>query len=213
MNANLKDLVVLVADKNMEYVIRGLLERYHSFGIRKLNFDIFIHPERDPGIFNRAGELLRNFYRDYHFCMVFLDREGSGQERLTSTEISEKIEIDLKRTGWNNRAKVIVFDPEVEVWLWVNSTNFLRNIGWRSMRNVREHLIRNGYTFMDNKPERPKEALQELLRISKIPRSSAIYYQIAHNVSFRNCTDTSFAIFRQTLQNWFKRQGSEVQHT
>jgi len=46
-----KDLVVLVADKNMEFAVKGLLPRSQSFGINPLAYDIHVHIERDPGCF------------------------------------------------------------------------------------------------------------------------------------------------------------------
>ena len=44
-----KDLVVLVADKNMEFALRGLFSRTPSFGIHPVTADVFVHPEKDPG--------------------------------------------------------------------------------------------------------------------------------------------------------------------
>jgi hypothetical protein len=45
-----KDLVVLAADKNTEFTVRGLLDsRTAALGIRRVVFDVYPHPERDPG--------------------------------------------------------------------------------------------------------------------------------------------------------------------
>ena len=49
MNGEPKDLIILVADKNMEHTIKGLLARPPALGIRPLSFDIRVHPERDAG--------------------------------------------------------------------------------------------------------------------------------------------------------------------
>ena len=37
---NRKDLVVLAADKDMEYALKGLLSRPQALGIRKIEVDI-----------------------------------------------------------------------------------------------------------------------------------------------------------------------------
>ena len=45
----MKDLVILVADKTMEFTIRGGLERGQALGIRPIAFDVRQHPNRDGG--------------------------------------------------------------------------------------------------------------------------------------------------------------------
>jgi len=37
----MKDLVILVADKNMEYSVKGILSRPQALSIRQITFDIF----------------------------------------------------------------------------------------------------------------------------------------------------------------------------
>ncbi len=52
------------------------------------------------------------------------------------------------------------------------------------------------------KPDRPKEAMEAVLRYVRKPRSSAIYRAIASTVSLASCDDPAFLKFRRTLQNW-----------
>lgn len=47
----MKDLVILVADKNMEFAIRGILSRGRSLRIKQLTFDAYVHTERVRGAF------------------------------------------------------------------------------------------------------------------------------------------------------------------
>ena len=54
-----KDLILLVADKNMEASLRGLLSRFQSRRFRQVAFDLYVHPERDPGCLLRAHDFLR----------------------------------------------------------------------------------------------------------------------------------------------------------
>lgn len=54
-----------------------------------------------------------------------------------------------------------------------------------------------------SKPERPKEAMEQALRMVRLPRSSALYRQLAQQVSLARCTDASFLKFKALLQNWF----------
>ena len=54
-----KDLVVLVADSNMEAVIGGLIgPRPSALGITSVTYDCFVHPRRDPGCLTGAGDFL-----------------------------------------------------------------------------------------------------------------------------------------------------------
>ena len=56
-----KDLIVLVADKDMESSLKGILARNHSLGIREISFDIFVHPYKDPGCLNISDQFMRSF--------------------------------------------------------------------------------------------------------------------------------------------------------
>ncbi|OQX76564.1 MAG: hypothetical protein B6D64_09640 [Bacteroidetes bacterium 4484_276] len=84
----MKDLIVLVADKNMEFTLRGVLQRIPKVEqITKIDFDVFPHPRHDPGIYNYSHEFLRGLTQSYRYCIAILDHEGSGQEKLSREEI------------------------------------------------------------------------------------------------------------------------------
>ncbi len=55
----IRDLIVLVADKNIEFTIKGLLSRPPALAIREITSYVVPHPERDPGCLLRAPEFLR----------------------------------------------------------------------------------------------------------------------------------------------------------
>lgn len=47
----MKDLAILTADKDAEQTLKALLsKRQQSLGIRAIEYDIFVHPERDSGV-------------------------------------------------------------------------------------------------------------------------------------------------------------------
>ncbi len=199
-----KDLIVLVADKNAKFTLDGLLGRYQALNIHAIQYKIFIHPKRDPGVYNESVEFLREFISDYHHALVFLDREGSGHESDTADEISLKIRTDLERNGWRNRVEVIVFDPELEIWAWVDSPHLAEHVEWPDVSSIRSFLIQKGFWKEGKfKPDRPKEAFESLLKEKGIPRSSSIYKEIAQSVRFRHCTDPAFQQLQQTLRNWY----------
>ena len=203
----MKDLVVLVADKNMKFGIDAILSRHDSLNIRNIFYDSFVHPLRDPGVYDKAGDFLRQFLREYSYALVFLDYEGSGQEQRSSHEIASKMKTGLEENGWQDRVEVIVFDPELEIWIWTESPHTADALGWDNYSELKDWLTQQGI-WQQNlpKPERPKEAMEKVLREKRIPRSSSIYREIAQNVSLDRCQDTSFTNLKNVLQQWFPRK-------
>ena len=94
-----RDLVVLVADKNMEAVMVGLLGRPQSLGIRAITFDVFVHPRRDPGCLTGADDFLRPFGGAYHYALVLFDHEGCGREPISPESLADRGEGALGRGG------------------------------------------------------------------------------------------------------------------
>jgi len=187
-----KGLVLLVADKNMDYGVRGLLSRPQALGIHPVQAEIYIHPRRDPGCAREAHAFLRPFVGDYRHAIVMFDRSGSGQEGLSAHALSDEVRGRLAANGWDDRAEVIVLDPELEVWVFASSPHVERCLGWRSRVRLRRWLERQNLWAPDQaKPESPREALEKALFEAKQPRSSSIYQCLAQRVSIRGCVDPS----------------------
>lgn len=200
----MKDLIVLVADKDMSFTLQGLLSRPDAFGTRKFNFDIYIHPQRDPGVYLRSHQFLREFLNRYQCALVMFDREGCGQERSAVLEIETTVKKNLERNGWTNRCEVIVLNPELEIWAWIFSPQLATNIGWNDTEELKQFLINQKFLLPDQqKPNRPKEAFLKALRIKRIQKSSAIYKQIAESIDFNPCIDPAFSKLKNTLLRWF----------
>ncbi len=200
-----KDLIILAADKNMEQTVRSLLGRTESLRIQALQFDIFIHPAKDPGCRDDAHTFLRAFSSRYKRALVMLDRDGCGKEALPRTELELEIEQRLACNGWNDRAAAIVIEPELEIWVWSDSPVVDTAVGWPvGDVRLRDALVDAGF-LLDGatKPADPKGAMEYALGKSKIPRSSSIYSQIARSVSVKRCEDPSFIKFKTVLQSWF----------
>ncbi len=198
----MKDLVVLVADKNMEAVVRTLLEKRHqSLGIRQVQVDIFVHPRRDPGVLREADKFLQQFQSEYRYALVMFDYQGCGQKNLLPEQLETDVKARLERAGWSGRCEVIVLVPELEIWVWSNSHHVPKVLGLSSeeMQSVLRRYRRNQL----GKPNCPKEAMEECLRRSKVPRSSSIYAELAEKVSLKGCVEPSFVKFRNVLQRWF----------
>ena len=198
-----KDLIVLVADKNMKAAVDGILGLREKIGTRTIKIEgIYPHPKRDPGVYRFSPEFLRQFLRLTTYALALFDREGCGSE-LPRTELEEDLERRLAANGWQNRCAVIVIDPELENWVWGSSSRVATCLGWQEIP-LRHWLSERGHWPAGaGKPRRPKEAVEAALRLKKIARSSSIYSDIARHASFDYCTDPAFGKLRTTLQRWF----------
>src|SRR3954463_12022962 len=106
MSADLrrKDLILLVADKNMEASLKGLLSRFQALGVRQVIFDLYVHPDRDPGCLLRGHDFLRPFASLYERTLVLLDRSGCGREAAERSVLESQLEGRLRQAGWEDRA-------------------------------------------------------------------------------------------------------------
>jgi hypothetical protein len=204
-----KDFVVLTADKNAQFAVRGILSRYRSLGIRRVDPDYLLHPGKDPGVLHSAHEFLRTFAKLYTYALVLMDREGSGQEAVLRADMEARIEEALGKSGWNDRATAIVIDPELDIWAWSDSPHVDHELGWSKRQpDLRTWLTEQGLLKTGAvKPDRPKEALEAALREVRKPRSSALYQALAEKVSLERCTDLAFEKLKTALQRWFSATG------
>ena len=200
------DLLCLVADKNMEQAVQNLLQRHRALGIRAIRWQIYVHPERDPGCYARSPEFLRPFAHQAARVLVLFDYEGSGKEDTGTREALEAdLEARLRDAGWGERAAVVAIAPELEAWVWSDSPHVAAVLGWpREATDLRTWLKQSDYLRdAQLKPARPKEAVEAVLKHVRRPRSSSIYGQLAAKVSLGRCTDPSFAKLKTVLKRWF----------
>jgi hypothetical protein len=202
---NLRDLVVLVADKDMEAAVRSLLTRREALGIREVSYEIYSHPSHDPGCRTDGPTFLRNFCRQFEHAIVLFDHEGSGADDIAPVDLEQNLEELLARNGWRDRAAAIVLDPELEIWVWTNSGEVDQVLGWSGrLPSLRQWLVEERYIATPSaKPSRPKEAFRHALRHVRKQPSSALFRQLAQRVSFRNCTDRAFQKLQDRLVTWF----------
>jgi hypothetical protein len=127
MSNHKRPCVILVADSNMAAAFRGYLTRdqwHRSLGCAPFDFnpdlggDLLVDEGgNDPGVYQRAHELLRPYLRTHERVLVALDCEwdGSPGKRAIVDDVSGR----LVNSGWQASAvKVIAIDPELENWLW-----------------------------------------------------------------------------------------------
>jgi len=201
-----KDLIVIVADSEMEFVVRTLLGRYQALGIRQITFYITRHPQRDSGCLKECHNYLREDIRNYRYSMVLFDREGCGREQQSSSNIEKEVEDRLAVNGWKERCAVIVIDPELEAWVWSDSPEVDKVFGWRNRTPPLREWIKSKTPYWSAekiKPERPKEALRSAMKEVRQPFSSILFADLAQSVSLERCIDSSFLKFKAVLRKWF----------
>jgi hypothetical protein len=198
----MKDLILVVADKNMHFALRGALNRPEALGIRPIIVEFFVHPGRDGGVRKSGAELLALKRSAANHGMIVLDYEGCGAASPAGNVEAELTQRLVPKWGANGQALVI--EPELDVWLWGAENALKTALSWNHPASIRDWLRGRGYALGEHeKPDRPKEALEAVLRELRLPRSSALYEELAGKLSLRRCSDPAFGRLRATLQRWF----------
>ncbi len=199
----MQDLVLLVADKNAQFALRGALQRPQAMGIRRIEFDFRVHPGRDGGTRKTGPEILKLEKRRFRHAMLIRDFEGSGSECTDAVSLEEHLDVRLNNT-WHGCAKSIVIEPESDIWLWGSDNTMQQVLRWTAPIPIRTWLQNRGYNFnSEGKPERPKEAFEEVVRRCQLPRSSSLYEEITGKLSLKRCTDSAYHRLAAKLTEWF----------
>jgi hypothetical protein len=200
-----KDLVVLVADGTMEFALTGILNRPESIGVRPISYQLYVHLHHDPGCLRESHDFLRPFTGQFHRALVVFDKDGCGREDCSREQLEAEVYSRLSECGWGERAAALVIDPEIEAWVWSDSPHVETILGWQvQSQSLSSWLKDRGYLDARSvKPQKPKEAMKEALRLAKKPFSSAIHRELAEKVSFERCQDVAFLRLKSILRQWF----------
>lgn len=205
------DLVMLVPGKDERETFDTLLSsRQESLGIREIRYNIIVHPRRDPGCFHEAPDMLQPFVARARYALVVLDYDGSGQEHRAAPDVVRDLKERLAGSGWGKRAEVLLLEPELENWVWSDSPHVDTATGWVGRTPALQQWLRGRGWWPEGvvKPPEPKKCLEEALRQVKMRRSSAIYRQLAEEVSLERCTDAAFLFFKDLMRQWFPQRES-----
>ena len=199
----MKDLVVLAADGSMKSALHEILARHESLGSRSFSFDVFSHPEHDPGVLLRGHLLLQPLRDDYSHAAAVFDRDGCGDPR-PGADLAATVQENLNHSGWAGRSAVTVLEPELEAWIWSDSPHVAKALGWSDPQKLRQWLMDNGHLREGEvKPTDPKRAMEAALEKVRLPQSTSIYRKIARTVGLARCTDPAFLSLRATICGWF----------
>jgi phenylpyruvate tautomerase PptA (4-oxalocrotonate tautomerase family) len=210
---NKRSCVILVADSNMAAIFRGYFNREGwqlSLGCAPFEINTDVGADllvdeggNDPGVYTKGHELLRPFQGSHHHALVVLDCEWDGSPGKEA--IVARITANLVASGWAEDAvKVIAIEPELENWLWQDKPHVANVLRYKGDKSLRQHLADSGLWPADAaKPPRPKEAAEWVLKQTRQPRSSAIYFKLAEHISIKGCTDAAFAEMHTVFLTWF----------
>ena len=198
------DLVCLVADKSMEAVVGAAIQRHQALEIRPIQAQVLRHPQNDSACYHDPLGLLRGYLAHAKHALVLLDRawEGVPDAPVEQLEAHVDRQLDSLRVG---RAKTIVIDPELEVWLCRRSPRLDEKLGWHGRSpSLTEVMAKCGlWPQHAAKPTDPKATIERALYMAGKPRSSSTYGEVAAVLGMKDCIDPSFSRFRSTLQAWF----------
>ncbi len=200
----------------MEGMLKGFFSRdafHHAMGCGHFDFDfrqdmLVAHGQNDPGLYTRANEFLQPYANTHRHAVVIVDAEWEGSPGKAA--ISQRIVEHLAHAGWSDdKGCAVVITPELENWVWQDSPHVCSALGFdRPFAVLRTTLETEGFWQPDAaKPDRPKEAVEWVLRHSKKGRSSSIYQQLATRVTAKRCTDEAFHVLRSALLRWFPPAG------
>lgn len=211
---NKRDLFVVVPDLDAENTLATLLcDRQQALGIaldfepiRPPQGDLLRYAGRDSGCYKAAVNLLRPPQRTHRHAILCFDRHGCGADESPRTEIEGKIEEQLQRIGWDEgTVAVIVFDPELEAWVWSDSPHVATTLGWEGDGNTLQSFLESEglWAPFSAKPDDPKEAMRRVLKERRQPGTAQLFNELARRVSLQRCQDPAFSKFKRTLRSWF----------
>lgn len=100
----MKDLALLVADKNAQFALRGALQRSEALGIRPIEFEFRVHPGRDGGARKSGPEVLALERRRFRHALLVFDFEGSGTDLPDALALEAQLD-DRLQARWSGAAK------------------------------------------------------------------------------------------------------------
>lgn len=205
----MRDCIFLVADSNMRACVEGFLGRpAYDKRLRTGPFQFdplqdMLVGGNDPGVYERAHEVLRSFRSTHNHAVVILDNQWDGSPG--PDQIAADVRDKLVTDGWRAAAiAVIVIDPELEAWFWQDSVHIEKAVAHVGPTTLRAKCEQDGTWPADRaKPTDPKGLLETMLERANRPRSSSLYREVTSVVTVRSCKDPAFQSLCDHLRLWF----------
>jgi hypothetical protein len=206
----MKDLFVMTADSDAQALMKAVLRRPRTLGIRPISFEVQRLTGRDPGMVKEGPELVRAMVRktDYARMLLVWDHEGSGWHSDPPDGAVTRIQERLDGVTWSDRSAAIVIVPELEEWLWHCPKGMARCLGLdidAVERDVSLEATKLKLTPERCRREKPKELFEAVFYRSK--RHKPLLKDFDALGSYANLKDwrksSTFSRFVDTLKAWF----------
>lgn len=204
----MKDLYVFIADADMEAVVRSVLARPQSIGIRPITSDFRRHTGRDSGMIKDGPELVRTFNLKNQFEKVILiwDYHGSGSK--SQTQSRDDIRLRLRQVTWQDRSEAVVIIPELEEWIWHDQGALARLLKTNSaelQQQVQSFADKRNAAPASCRGKFPKELFEhcfyQAYRRKPLQEDFERIASTADLVAW--ATSATFGVFADILRNWF----------
>ena len=152
----MKDLVLLVADKNAQFALKGALNRPEAWAFAPSSLSFACIPAGDGGTRKSGPEMLALERRRFSHALLVLDFEGCGTDLPNATALETQLDKKLS-SQWKTDAKSIVIEPELDVWVWGADNAVEAVIEWPAGKGVREWLLEQGFTVRRQQEADPSQ--------------------------------------------------------
>jgi len=207
----MKDLFVFTADADALAVMRAVLSRPESLGIRPITFDVDRHAGKDSAMVRTGPQLAGMRKGRYRKAVLIWDFHGSGWENVRSPQESEaQVQAKLDQVTWRDNSEAVAIVPELEEWLWHNQASIHAHLGVSAQeldRWVAEYATSREMRPPDVKASEPKELL-EYVFVQKARRtiSPADFEAMASRASLVDWkASPSFRALVALLATWFPK--------
>jgi hypothetical protein len=207
----MKDLFVFTADADAQAVVRSILARPQSIGIRPVTWEVDRHTGRDSGMIKDGPEIIRMRVRKTEFSKVILiwDYHGSGWESKPPRQSRDAIRLRLRQVTWDEHSDAVVVVPEIEEWLWRDPVTLARYLGIddaQLQQYVESFAAKQNADAETCKADYPKELFEySVYRSRRRKPLPEDFKLIAANADLHAWqTSETFGTFIQILRDWFQ---------
>lgn len=217
----MKPLVLHLADGAMVEGLKSFFRRddwQHAIGCGKIEIDpdseqdFFKVPGRnDQAVWKYAHTYLAPFREAYDHAVIVIDEKFDPSPG--APQIRADISANMIASGWaEDRFQVVVIEPMLEAWLWMESDHVAQAFGVKNYATLRSILVKEG--LWDKGAPKPKRADLKAacsractLGGNKSSRTTFGHiFGVVSSKALNHCAEPGFNLLRQTLRTWFPKQ-------
>lgn len=211
-----RPLVILMADNAMVEGLKGYFRRdpwHYALGCAPFALDpnserdfLKVPGANDQAVWKYAHVHLAPFQATHERAIIMLD-EWFG-DTPGAAVLQDEIEANMLGAGWaREQFEVIVIQPMLEAWLWMESDHVAKAFGWNDYNELRDRLVQeNLWNPGEAKPHELKKAAARASKLGKVKSCRRTFANVFSAVSSRSldrCSEPGFHRFRNTLRTWF----------